>query len=260
MDFALVILASVFASLLTLYSGFGLGTLLLPVFVLFFPAEIAVAATAAVHLLNNLFKGGLMWRGADWGVVLRFGLPAIPAALAGAWVLGQLGDSGPVFEWRLAEQIFGPTPASLVIGALMIVFALLEWQDWFRKLAAPRRFLPLGGVITGFLGGLTGHQGALRSAFLLKTGLDARAFIATGVIIAILVDLSRLPVYAASMAGDAAFTGRDLALVGAATLAAFAGAWIGARTLDKITLGFVRHVVAVLMLAIGAAMVAGLIR
>ena len=41
----LVALTAAFAAFLTLYSGFGLGTLLLPVFALFFPVEVAVAAT-----------------------------------------------------------------------------------------------------------------------------------------------------------------------------------------------------------------------
>lgn len=258
MDFLIVILAAVMASLLTLYSGFGLGTLLLPVFVLFFPAPVAVAATAFVHLLNNVFKGGLLWRGADWSVLLRFGVPAIPAAIAGAWLLGLLDAGGRLFEWQVAGRTFGPEPAGFTIGVMMILFALLEWQSWFQKLAAPRRFMPIGGLVTGFLGGLTGHQGALRSAFLLKSGLDAKAFVATGVMIAILVDLARLPAYAASLWGEAQFSGRDLTLVAAASLAAFAGAYIGTRTLEKVTLGMVRHVVAVLMIAIGTAMAAGL--
>lgn len=259
MDFLIVILAAVIASLLTLYSGFGLGTLLLPVFVLFFPAPVAVAATAFVHLLNNVFKGGLLWRGADWSVLLRFGVPAIPAAIAGAWILGLLDAGSRMFEWQAAGRTFGPEPAGFTIGVMMILFALLEWQSWFQKLAAPRRFMPIGGLVTGFLGGLTGHQGALRSAFLLKSGLDAKAFVATGVMIAILVDLARLPAYAASLWGEAVFTGRELALVGAASLAAFAGAYIGTRTLEKVTLGMVRHVVAVLMVGIGIAMVTGLV-
>ncbi|MBI1236887.1 MAG: TSUP family transporter [Alphaproteobacteria bacterium] len=259
MDFLIVIFAAVMASMLTLYSGFGLGTLLLPVFVLFFPAPVAVAATAFVHLLNNVFKGGLLWRGADWSVLLRFGVPAIPAAIAGAWILGRLDAGSSMFEWQAAGRIFGPEPAGFTIGVMMILFALLEWQSWFQKLATPRRFMPLGGLITGFLGGLTGHQGALRSAFLLKSGLEARAFVATGVMIAILVDLARLPAYAASLWSEGVFTFRELALVGTASLAAFAGAYIGTRTLEKVTLDMVRHVVAVLMIGIGSAMVTGLV-
>ena len=56
MEYTVIILVALFASALTLFSGFGLGTLLMPAFAFFFPIEIAVALTAVVHLLNNIFK------------------------------------------------------------------------------------------------------------------------------------------------------------------------------------------------------------
>jgi len=71
MDYLIIGTVAFLASGLTLYSGFGLGTVLLPAFALFFPAETAVAATGTVHLLNNLFKGGLLRRTADWRIVMR---------------------------------------------------------------------------------------------------------------------------------------------------------------------------------------------
>lgn len=46
----------------------------------------------------------------------------------------------------------------------------------------PPHWLPLGGLLSGFFGGLSGNQGALRSAFLLKAGLSKEAFIATGTV------------------------------------------------------------------------------
>src|SRR5690606_7257660 len=93
MDYMLIGLVAFLASGLTLYSGFGLGTLLLPAFALFLPAPAAVAATAVVHLLNNLFKAALVGRQAHWATVLRFGIPAIPAAIFGGWLLGRLGTA-----------------------------------------------------------------------------------------------------------------------------------------------------------------------
>lgn len=66
MDYALIAATAFVASGLTLFSGFGLGTVLLPAFALFLPVPAAIAATAVVHLLNNLFKGGLVGRNADW--------------------------------------------------------------------------------------------------------------------------------------------------------------------------------------------------
>ena len=85
-----VALAAAAASGLTLYSGFGLGTLLMPVFALFFPVETAVASTAVVHAANNAFKAAAVGRLADRAVVLRFGVPALCAAYAGASALGHL--------------------------------------------------------------------------------------------------------------------------------------------------------------------------
>ena len=55
MEAILVICATAFiGSGLTLVSGFGLGTLLVPVFGLFFPIEVAISLTAIVHFLNSL--------------------------------------------------------------------------------------------------------------------------------------------------------------------------------------------------------------
>lgn len=54
MDVLVIAVSALVASGLTLFSGFGLGTILTPVFALFFPVATAVAMTAVVHLANNL--------------------------------------------------------------------------------------------------------------------------------------------------------------------------------------------------------------
>jgi uncharacterized protein len=260
MAFLIVGIAAFLASGLTLYSGFGLGTVLLPVFALFFPVPVAVAATAVVHLLNNLFKGALLWGRADWPTVLRFGLPAVPAAVLGAWLLARLGSTNRVFEWSAGDRTFGPTAAGLTIGLLLVVLAVLELQPWFQRLAAPRRLMPIGGLVTGFVGGLTGQQGALRAMFLLKSGLEPARFVATGVFIAVFVDLARLPAYAASFArAGLKPDGREAALVAVATACAFAGAFLGSRFVHKVTIGVVRAIVATLMILLGAALAVGVI-
>lgn len=260
MDIVLIAVVAALASALTLYSGFGLGTLLLPAFALFLPAPLAVAATGVVHLLNNLFKSGLLWTKADWKTVLKFGIPAVPAAVAGAWLLAFLGDTPRLFEWSVFDRRFGPTGAGLAIGLLMMLFASLELQRWFQALKAPARLMPVGGLVTGFFGGLTGQQGAFRSIFLLRSGLPPERFIATGVMIAVLVDLARLTTYAASFSTvGLKLAGREGLMVLVGTLSAFLGAYVASRHLDKLTIGAVRYGVAALMLAIGAALAVGLL-
>jgi uncharacterized membrane protein YfcA len=258
-DFVIIGLVAFIASGMTLYSGFGLGTVLLPAFALFFPAPAAVAATGVVHLLNNLFKGGLVGREAHWPTVWRLGLPAIPGSIAGAVLLSML-SAAPAFNWQAFGYAFTPSAAGIVIGVAMIVFAILELMPWFQRLEAPPRFVPVGGFLIGFVGGLTGHQGALRSMFLLKSALNAAQYVATGTLIAVIVDLSRLPTYAASFADNTlAFSGRSGALIAFGTVCAFAGAWLGARYMKKATIGAVRVLVVTFMLLIGTALIMGIL-
>lgn len=251
----LVCVIALLASGLTFFSGFGLGTLLLPAFALFMPLEQAVASTAVVHLLNGLFKLALLRRHVDPRVLLRFGLPAILAALAGAWLLNRLGTLPQIYAYQAFGRTFAITPIKLAIGVLLLLFALVERVPRLRDLEFDARWLPLGGALSGFFGGLSGMQGALRSAFLARSGLDKQAFIATGAAIACLIDLSRLSVYAGHLRRQ--FAGLDLWLLVPAVLAAFAGAFLGSRLLHKTTLAGVQRIVAAMLFAFALGLISG---
>src|SRR5207247_8900276 len=120
-QYAIVAGVALFVSALTLFSGFGLGTLLMPAFALFLPVPVAVAATAVVHLANNLFKLALVGRKAVWTVVVRFALPAAAAAIVGAMLLGLLADVPPLFRYSLGGETRAVTPVKLTVAALMMV-------------------------------------------------------------------------------------------------------------------------------------------
>lgn len=253
--------AALIASGLTLFSGFGLGTILMPVFALFFPLTVAIPATAVVHLANNLFKVGLVGRRANWGVLLRFAPAAIVAAMTGAWLLELLADLPPLARYEFLGFARELHPVKLIIGLVIVIIAALELSPRFGGLAFPPRFLVLGGLISGFFGGLSGNQGAFRSAFLLRAGLDKEAFVATGVIAAVMVDTARLAVYGLSIytTNFAALGGDAAGAVATAIIAAFLGAYLGARLLKKVTLRFVQLVVATMMVAIGFGLAGGLL-
>ena len=128
------------ASALTLFSGFGLGTLLFPAFALIFPVELAVAMTAVVHLANNLFKLVLMGRFANVRTVLLFGVPAAAAAFAGARLLGWLADVPPIGTWSMSGHLFTVAPVKAGLAAVMILFALLEIWPAIARLSLPPAF------------------------------------------------------------------------------------------------------------------------
>lgn len=260
MELVLIGLVATFTAGLTLFSGFGLGTILTPVFALFFPVPVAIAATAVVHLANNLFKLGLMARDADWRVVLRFGVPAAAAAMLGAALLTWVDAMPVLIEYRLAGRLFEVTPVKALIGVLIAVFAILELSPRFQALAFPPRLLGLGGAISGFFGGLSGNQGALRSAFLLKAGLSKEAFVATGVAAAVIVDAVRLVVYGTGVLGEHVARSAGIVWpVAVATVCAFVGSYLGRRVLHKVTLRAVQVSVALAMLLIGAALALGVV-
>jgi len=245
------------ASGLTLFSGFGLGTLLMPAFALFFPLDVAIALTAVVHLLNNFFKLALLGRFADRAILLRFGLPAMLLAFLGAEALVLLSDVSPIATYALLGKTFIILPVKLVVAILMIVFVLIETVPRFAAWEFERRYLVVGGALSGFFGGLSGHQGALRSAFLARAGLSKEAFIGTGVAIACLVDLTRLSLYTSHFASGGLEQNAGLLLV--VTVAAFLGAFIGNRLLKKTTLKTIQRIVAVMLLVIAVGLASGVI-
>lgn len=257
MEILVVCLVALLASTLTFFSGFGLGTLLLPAFALFMPLEQAIAATAVVHLLNGLFKLGMLHRHVDRAVLLRFGLPALLTAALGAWLLSLLGALPVLHAYTAFGHDFAITPIKLVIGVLLLGFALFEIVPALRDLAFDTRWQPLGGALSGFFGGLAGMQGALRSAFLARSGLQKQAFVATGSAIACLIDLSRLSVYGGTFAR--VFGDLDHRLLACAVLAAFAGAWLGNRLLKKTTLRGLQRVVAAMLFAFAIGLMVGML-
>lgn len=250
-SYAIVPTAALGASLLTFISGFGLGTLLLPVFALFFPLDMSVLLTAVVHLLNNLFKLGLLWKSVDKRTVLLFGMPGVVGAFGGAWLLDQLGALEPLYQ-----GVRVPVDAVRIgIAVLMVLFAITEMLPSVSGFSFHPKFLLPGGLFSGFFGGFSGHQGALRTMFLLRSGLTKEALIATGVAIACLVDFTRIPVYTASPLGSSVHSQWPLLVL--ATTAAFVGAYWGKRLIPKVTMRGVQLLVAAFMVVIAVGLAAG---
>ncbi len=234
-----------------------MGTILAPVFAIFFPIDIAIALTGVVHFSNNLFKIALVGKNTDKTVLIRFGIPAILASFAGAWLLLKITVLPTLFQYQLWGKDFEITPVKLIIAVLLIFFSILEISPSFQKVQFGKNKLALGGVLSGFFGGLSGIQGAIRSAFLIKSGLTKEAYIATGVVIACFVDFTRLSVYASRF--TSANLHENMILLISATLSAIAGAYFGKKLLKKVTLRNIQLIVAVMLILISIALGIGLI-
>jgi len=257
MEIFIISLVAFFVAILTFFSGFGLGTILTPVFMVFFPVELAIALTGVVHFFNNIFKLFLIGNKANKEVLLRFGIPAVIAAFAGSWLLVNITELSPLFSYQAFGKEITVYPVKFFISVLLIIFASMDLLPFFNKMSFGKEKLPLGGILSGFFGGLSGNQGALRTAFLIKAGLSKEAFIGTAVVVSTFVDFTRLGVYATriSMSGLT----NNITLIISATLSAILGAYIGLRLLKKVTLHFLQITVAIMLILLSLALGAGLI-
>lgn len=257
MEIVIIAITAFLVAVLTFFSGFGLGTILTPVFMIFFPVNIAIGLTGVVHFFNNLFKLFLVGKKANRKVVLRFGIPAVIAAALGSWLLLNISDIEPLFTYTLWDKTIEVFPVKFIVAVLLILFACIDLIPYFSKLEFGQEKLPLGGVLSGFFGGLAGVQGALRSAFLIRVGLTKESFIATTVVVSTLVDITRLSIYTTQF--NTAGLSENLPLVVCATLSAILGAYLGNKLLKKVTLQFVKTIVALLLILVSIGLGSGLI-
>jgi uncharacterized membrane protein YfcA len=189
--------------------------------------------------------------------VIAFGLPAVFGEILGAWLLTRMADLSPLVQYELLGHEFSITPVKLIVGILMMLFAFMEVLPRARHISFPKNYLPVGGVLSGFFGGISGHQGALRSAFLVRSGLSKQQYLGTSVVIACMVDISRLSIYSTRFSsGDIR---SNWTLLGAAVLSAFAGAIIANRLVPNITLKSIQILVSVLLFMISVSLMAGLL-
>ena len=257
MEFFWICGTTFIASGLTLFSCFGLGTILMPVVAIFLPVPVAIAITAIVHLMSKIFKLLLFWRSVDSRILVTFGLPAMAAAIPGAFLLGYLSQLHGLGSYGLFGSQHVIYPVKLVAGLLLILFATAEQVPFLKNNAFLRMGMPAGGLLSGFFGGLTGHQGAFRSAFLVQGNLSEKSFVATNAAVAVLVDATRLIIYGVTF--DIALVQAQAGLVTAAVIFSFVGVMLAAELLKKVTIRFIQIVVAVMMYALGLLLCTGLI-
>ena len=211
------ILVPFLGALATFFTGFGLNTILVPVFLLYWDAPIAVLMAGTVHLCNNILKVALTARSINWNLFQNFGIPAIIFAFLAAFLLSTLTAN----TTTNLEPIF---------GVILMGFACLEFFNW--KLPIQGKWaMRFGGVLSGFFGGFSGHQGALRAMFLSKLKIEPLVFVATTAIISLLVDMTRISVYFSS---TALFSYYPTLLIFLCVPAALAGTLVGKKYIPKV--------------------------
>lgn len=178
-EILLVTLGAFLAAALTVPAGFGLSTILTPLVLFLLPVHEAVAVVAIVHCAHNAGKYIALKDAVDFNAFRRYGI----------WLVG-----GSVIGALLQNQVPND-PLLLLVGIFLVVLPVLTISEKWTGYRIPEANDRLGGFGSGFMGGLSGHQGALRAMFLTTRLPDKMAYAATASVLALCVDLSRIPVY-----------------------------------------------------------------
>src|SRR5512143_1358817 len=212
--------------------GFGIGSLLTPLFALRVGTQLAVAAVSIPHFLATALRFWRLRAHVDRRVLFGFGLASAAGGLAGA----------------LLHAAAGSRVLAVVFGLLLLFVGMSELSGLSRRMRFSGWVAWMAGGVSGLFGGLVGNQGGIRSAALLGFEVPKAAFVATATAIGLIVDAARMPVYFATQAhGILAIW----PLVLAAIAGALAGTLLGERVLRRIPERIFRGVVAVLLLALG---------
>ena len=178
-EILLVTLGAFLAAALTVPAGFGLSTILTPLVLFLLPVHEAVAVVAIVHCAHNAGKYIALKDAVDLNAFRRYGIWLVGGSVVGALLQNQVPND----------------PLLLLVGIFLVVLPVLTISEKWTGYRIPEANDRLGGFGSGFMGGLSGHQGALRAMFLTTRLPDKMAYAATASVLALCVDLSRIPVY-----------------------------------------------------------------
>ena len=219
-------------------TGFGIGSILTPLIATRTGTRLAVAAVSIPHFAATLLRFWRFRAFVDRRVLLKFGVASAAGGLTGALLHGSAGN-------RTLAGVF---------GGLVIFVGLSELTGLGTRMRFPGPVALAAGAVSGFLGGLVGNQGGIRSAALLGFDIDRRAFVATATAIGVIVDVVRMPAYFSTQ-------WRELAEIWPWILIATVGTLIGTLAGERILKGIpekvFRRLVAALLILLGSYMVSG---
>lgn len=221
-------------------SGFGIGSVLTPVLMLSMPTADAVAVLAIPHAWATIIRFLRLRSMVDVPTLKQFGVASAVGGLGGAMLQSQLGS--PVL--------------TIVLAVLLSLAGTSELLRRPVPLPQTRAWRVIGGVLSGVFGGLVGNQGGIRAAALLGFHLAPRTLVATATASALLVDAARLPIY---LATDGSVIAASTTLWLIATAGVTIGTFIGVPILGRIPAPAYRRLVGVLLLLLGASLIAALL-
>ncbi len=234
-QYTVLIPLTIATSVVTLFTGFGVGTIMMPAMMFFFDVKIAIFLSAIVHVFNNISRLALYWAEIKWNIIKRFGMVSLLGAFIGSFA--QIYMDG---DWL-----------KMGVGLFLMVYALISLFPVNIKIVLPESVDIFGGFLSGLIGGLIGNQGAIRSIYLLRYGLKKQELIVSAALIAVIIDATRIPVYAYA---NFSYLQQNLSLMSSIVASSILGTIIGSRILPRVSHELFKKIILVGVLIAGILM------
>lgn len=212
----------------------------MPVMAVFFDVKVAIFLAAIVHFFNNVSRLALYRSEINWTIIRRFGAVSIIGAFVGSY----------------AQIFLDSAWLKVGVGLFLTVYAILALIPNTVKVELPSSVDFIGGFLSGLIGGLIGNQGAIRSLYLLKYGLEKKELIVSSALIAVIIDSTRIPIYAYT---NFTYLVDNILLLTLIVLSAILGTVIGSRILPKVSYELFKKIILIAVLVVGVLMVLGIL-
>lgn len=231
MSEGLFLIAAFLSEVIGTMAGFGSSTIFLPIALFFVNFKTALVLVGFLHIFGNVGRITFFRHGIDKKLLVLFGIPSVLLTIIGALLVHYI-----------AQDVL-----KSALGFFLIAFSTLSLAKPNFLFRASALHAIIGGVLSGFFAGLIGTGGALRGAFLTSFALEKHRYIATAAMIALAVDITRIPIYFASGFLEARYVVYIPLLFGAA----IAGSYAGKSIINKIPQKIFRITVLVALILIG---------
>ncbi|MEG6586790.1 sulfite exporter TauE/SafE family protein [Dendrosporobacter sp. 1207_IL3150] len=231
----MLVLVTLGTSVVTLFTGFGVGTIMMPIMSLFFDVKVAIFLAAIVHFFNNVSRLALYREDINWKIIQRFGIVSIVGAFIGSYAQIYLDSA-----WL-----------KVAVGLFLATYALISLINININYKLPDRIDFIGGFLSGLIGGLIGNQGAIRSLYLLKYELNKTELIVSSALIAVIIDSTRIPIYAYT---NSRYLQENIVLLSLIVFTSIVGTVVGSRILPKISHDLFKKIILFGVLILGILM------
>jgi uncharacterized membrane protein YfcA len=225
-----------FAEIAGTIAGFGSSMIMLPAALLFFDFKTALVLVAFMHLFGNVGRITFFFKGLAWRVLVYFCVIGVAGTLLGALLVTHIDQ---------AELQAG-------LGVFLVVYGVFAFLKPAFRMRQTKTNMLVGGATSGFLAGIIGTGGALRSAFLTAYGLPKAQYIGTGAAIAIIVDGTRIPLYLK----DGLLAGSYYWMLPVLFILAFSGSYMSKGLVGKIPQRVFASIVLICLVLAGLSFIA----